>query len=778
MSSVFKTLTTSEVSPAGLVSQLDNNISEPTKKWFSLLDNTLDGSYSLLKAPNIEEEERGWWSQQYTDYQGRFSQPPTIHGTFETQPLFAFTIVGDSKTNNYPTELVADYFDVDGKLLKSERVFNSEVQLRKIVNLPAVAGIKLSIIATNKPNTEARIVEFKVWVEENYLSEVMDNPNRQIHCRALLRYLNPFATYTMVPSSDDTAEYTYLNQLADKKTEATRKWFALTDNRLDGTYTVLQDQELADEQVGWWSKQISDATGVFTDPPEVTVTMTAQPVLGLTLVGDSQVNNYPVDFDIILMKQNEVIHTDPIRNNGRLSFAKRYVYKDIDKVVFRFLRTNKPYDHLRLLEAKTNFEEVYADGDLYAVNVVEENTYSTMGPPVGEVYASSVDVEIADTAHEFDITRPDSPYRGLLLKNREIEVEFGCELFPGFTKWYPYGTFYSTSWDVRPSDMSARVRGLDILELLRQETFYFSTLLSNTTIYDGFKYILDKYTLVPLKYNISESLKSITLPYLWFDKVSYRQALSDLAKITTCMVYVDRQNVIQIHPKTVAADSRYTMRNSTTIFGRSYPSAWTDNVNSIEIVGNTYTPADIDSILGTDIKIKLAAGETRILTVDAAETPVKQIQRATVNIPDTLEVLRYEATGWGLYLELRNKTANEVTLDLSSAKGTVMRSSSKFSIQVQDREDIVANGIHEYAIHNEYMQDSVYAKQLAQDLMLVMKNAELDINLDTRGHIDLRLEDHITVEDTSSKYEADYFVTKLDTYWNGGFSCKIQGKVV
>ena len=778
MLSIFKSLTTSEVGPMGLTEQLKNDIITPTKKWFSLLDNVLDGSYSVLKDPVDNAEERGWWSKQSADFQGRFATPITITGTFTPQPLFAFTITGDSKTQNYPTEIVAEYLDADNKVLKAERIFNSDLELKKIVNLPEAAGIRITLVEISKPNTEARLLEFKVWVEENYLSEVMDNPNRQIHCRVLLRYLNPFATYDITPESKDTMNFTYLNQLADKITEPTRKWFSLTDNKLDGTYYALPDTEVPDEQIGWWSKQTSNAQCIFEEPPEITVTMTAQPVLGLTLVGDSKVNNFPVDFDVELMKQGTLVFKDEIRDNKRLSFAKRYVYKDIDKVVFRFLKLNKPNDYLHLVEAKTNFEETYQDSSLYAVNVVEENTYSTMGLPIGEVYASSVDVEIADADHEFDITRPDSPYKGLLLKNREIEVEFGCELFPGYMKWYPYGTFYSTRWNVRPSDLSARVRGLDALELLRQETYYFSELWSNISIYDGFKKILDSYTMIPLKYSIDPELKNIILPYLWFGKVSYRQALSDLAKITTCMIYVDRHNVIQIHPKRVPKESRYTMRNSTTIFGRSYPSAWNDNINSIEVVGNTYTPADITSILGTDTKIKIAGGETRTLTIEASEIPVKQIQKDTVTIPSGIKVIKYQATGWGLYLEVQNTTSAEITMDLSAAKGTVLRSSNKFSIQVQDKEDILANGNHEYTLVNEYMQDSAYAKQLAIELIEVMKNAELDIELDTRGHIDLHLEDHIKIEDTTSKYEADYFVTKLDTYWNGGFSCKIQGKVI
>ena len=67
---------------------------------------------------------------------------------------------------------------------------------------------------------------------------------------------------------------------------------------LDGNSTMDGSFQMVDDScvVGWWSGELSNKDGSFTNPPSLEVFFINRPIASWMIIGDSKLNQYPVDF--------------------------------------------------------------------------------------------------------------------------------------------------------------------------------------------------------------------------------------------------------------------------------------------------------------------------------------------------------------------------------------------------------------------------------------------------------------------------------------------------
>src|SRR5690606_3818630 len=92
----------------------------------------------------------------------------------------------------------------------------------------------------------------------------------------------------------------------------------------------------------------------------------------------------------------------------------------------------------------------------------------------------------------------------------------------------------------------ASTSGRDRLELLRNTTFSASQVFKDKTLYELAEIILKDAGLKKGEYWIDEELQEFLIPWAYFEPVSHREALRQIAEACAGQIYVDINNVIRI----------------------------------------------------------------------------------------------------------------------------------------------------------------------------------------------------------------------------------------
>jgi hypothetical protein len=177
---------------------------------------------------------------------------------------------------------------------------------------------------------------------------------------------------------------------------------------------------------------------------------------------------------------------------------------------------------------------------------------------------------------------------GSLKKNRKVKPYLGVDIQgDGVVTWYPLGLFYTTEWQAPTSDIFATLTARDRLEVLKQKEFTVSTVYTNYTLYQMAETILIDAGLNDLRdYDIDTSLSGITVPYMWFDRVTHREALTQIAEAGLCRLYCDRNGILRMEAQRTTDPSKFEFTDHETIFSTNYPLASGQHKNYIETVSN------------------------------------------------------------------------------------------------------------------------------------------------------------------------------------------------
>ncbi len=89
-------------------------------------------------------------------------------------------------------------------------------------------------------------------------------------------------------------------------------------------------------------------------------------------------------------------------------------------------------------------------------------------------------------------------------------------------------------------------------------------------------------------YIVDSSLSSIVVPYAWFDRISFKQALQYLCEAGMCTAFVDRSGRIVISPSTPGASVVYAFDNDKSIFDINRKQQWSKVFSIVEVPWNTY----------------------------------------------------------------------------------------------------------------------------------------------------------------------------------------------
>jgi len=629
---------------------------------------------------------------------------------------------------------------------------------------------------------------------------VVANP-RKPKCKIDVLWTDPYVQSGIVVSSSDVNHTSWEDpQVVDLGETPAHKYFILDGTTvLDGTYYLAPStiSEANENQMGWYSETVADGSGDFSPYPELTITFPARAINSLLVVGDSVLDQYPVDFDVYVYEGAvEALH-EVVTGNAIVRYTKDVSDEGITSATSMKLVIKKWSDSdtiSKILEFFETLTTTFYDDDIVSINILEEREIRDASLPVGNISSNELDLELQNinmTLSGSDIENPlfpdnaNSPLHNLVKPNRRITAYLG---FDG-AEYIQVGVFWTGDWSVKDDSFSVTVPARDRLDLLRRAEFRCDELFENTTLYALAEYVLeharDYIPLIDMTWDIDEELQNYTVPYAWFEKTNYMAALRDIAEAAMGQVYMSKDDVVIVesylanHPD--ASDLTITKSQ---YFTRQQPSNTDDLSNYIEVETQPLLPADEESdILLTD-EIEIGASETLSdLEFHFTRAPATVLEEDITFEEETggvsLSLSDVTIYPWGMIVTITEGSGNAGTFKLK-AIGIEYSVRGSETVVSQDAESIKENGKRTYKFNNNHLvQTRVLALTISSTLLSTYKDERKDITLNWIGNPALELGDTITAPVYVPDSLTDIFVVyKQRLSFDGALHCVTYGRRV
>ena len=125
---------------------------------------TMDGTFQMIDDTCI----LGWWGGELSSTSGTFSKETFIEITFPRQPVYSWTIIGDSKRGEYPVNFKVTFKNGTTVLGEKTVTGNTEVNVTLEVEYEAVTSVRLTITKWSKAKSCVKIMEFFNTLSESY----------------------------------------------------------------------------------------------------------------------------------------------------------------------------------------------------------------------------------------------------------------------------------------------------------------------------------------------------------------------------------------------------------------------------------------------------------------------------------------------------------------------------------------------------------------------------------------------------------------------------------
>lgn len=361
---------------------------------------------------------------------------------------------------------------------------------------------------------------------------------------------------------------------------------------LDGTTAILNYE--ASQQIGYWSKSMSDENGEFAVNPRLSRTFDkyhSTPSIIFYFYG----YNRPKKIRVKYYRDNQVI-TDATFDVTSSTFLARKSAKDYNKFEIEFIGTYAPYSYIKLAEIFYGEYLIWDRENIIEAKTVEEFNLISDELPIGELEFS-----IFDEDDDFNILNPAGMYTSLQQKQKILVTETINNVE------YEYGTYYLDTWENAQGKIANFV-AKDCLSLIDDVTFTNSSMYQNVTVSRIIGDIMEQANFG--NYEIQPSLASETLSG-YIPICTCREALQYVCIASNSCAFCDRTGTLQIRKMPLLTDIVDMTKT------RKWDTKVTQNdvVNYVSVTGYSF---DISSEVSELYKETLKAGNYEVQLTEPA----------------------------------------------------------------------------------------------------------------------------------------------------------------
>lgn len=344
-------------------------------------------------------------------------------------------------------------------------------------------------------------------------------------------------------SSNSEEIFSDLDNIKETTIPQSKNYATLEKNfwLLNDSQPIYGSEELEQTYV---SSYMSDKNCLFSDKACITLTSSVYlTTLGLTMVFDSIDKNYAKKLKVKAYRDSTMImDKDYTLSNysDRLIFADNEELVRWNKIEIYFIESSLPYRRIRVNQLLFGIMETYTDENLISAESKEKTTMIN-----SELPTHTFKFTIDNMNKLFNPDNPQGWYR-YILQQQPISYEWGYQLDDGTIEWILGGKMLLTgSVEVGENQVSFSTTSLiNYLTKVYKKGVYNS---SGRSLYDLAVDVLEDSNIDSSQYNLWSGLKSIKtdapLP-----KLEARQLLQIIATTGNCILFTNRENVINIQP--------------------------------------------------------------------------------------------------------------------------------------------------------------------------------------------------------------------------------------
>lgn len=344
-------------------------------------------------------------------------------------------------------------------------------------------------------------------------------------------------------SSNSEEIFSDLDNIKEATIPQSKNYATLEKNfwLLNDSQPIYGSEELEQTYV---SSYMSDKNCLFSDKACITLTSSVYlTTLGLTMVFDSIDKNYAKKLKVKAYRDSTMIMD---KDYTLSSYSDRLIFADNEELVrwnkieIYFIESSLPYRRIRVNQLLFGIMETYTDKNLISAESKEKTTMIN-----SELPTHTFKFTIDNMNKLFNPDNPQGWYR-YILHQQPISYEWGYQLDDGTIEWILGGKMLLTgSVEVGENQVSFSTTSLiNYLTKVYKKGVYNS---SGRSLYDLAVDVLEDSNIDSSQYNLWSGLKSIKtdapLP-----KLEARQLLQIIATTGNCILFTNRENVINIQP--------------------------------------------------------------------------------------------------------------------------------------------------------------------------------------------------------------------------------------
>lgn len=344
-------------------------------------------------------------------------------------------------------------------------------------------------------------------------------------------------------SSNSEEIFSDLDNIKEATIPQSKNYATLEKNfwLLNDSQPIYGSEELEQTYV---SSYMSDKNCLFSDKACITLTSSVYlTTLGLTMVFDSIDKNYAKKLKVKAYRDSTMIMD---KDYTLSSYSDRLIFADNEELVrwnkieIYFIESSLPYRRIRVNQLLFGIMETYTDENLISAESKEKTTMIN-----SELPTHTFKFTIDNMNKLFNPDNPQGWYR-YILQQQPISYEWGYQLDDGTIEWILGGKMLLTgSVEVGENQVSFSTTSLiNYLTKVYKKGMYNS---SGRSLYDLAVDVLEDSNIDSSQYNLWSGLKSIKtdapLP-----KLEARQLLQIIATTGNCILFTNRENVINIQP--------------------------------------------------------------------------------------------------------------------------------------------------------------------------------------------------------------------------------------
>lgn len=344
-------------------------------------------------------------------------------------------------------------------------------------------------------------------------------------------------------SSNSEEIFSDLDNIKETTIPQSKNYATLEKNfwLLNDSQPIYGSEELEQTYV---SSYMSDKNCLFSDKACITLTSSVYlTTLGLTMVFDSIDKNYAKKLKVKAYRDSTMIMD---KDYTLSSYSDRLIFADNEELVrwnkieIYFIESSLPYRRIRINQLLFGIMETYTDENLISAESKEKTTMIN-----SELPTHTFKFTIDNMNKLFNPDNPQGWYR-YILQQQPISYEWGYQLDDGTIEWILGGKMLLTgSVEVGENQVSFSTTSLiNYLTKVYKKGVYNS---NGRSLYDLAVDVLEDSNIDSSQYNLWSGLKLIKtdapLP-----KLEARQLLQIIATTGNCILFTNRENVINIQP--------------------------------------------------------------------------------------------------------------------------------------------------------------------------------------------------------------------------------------